>query len=112
MRSLIQWLLAPYRPSPDRTDRSFGRHQSQSAIGSDPSRDGSDTSSQSAIYLPTWSNLPPPITSDVAEDHGMMGAPPVTGQKTGDLVSSATCPKNPWPLLNLKMRLMVPVGVA
>ena len=52
MRSLLQWPLAPYRPSPGRVDRSFGRHQSQSAIGSDPSRDGTDTSSQSAIFRP------------------------------------------------------------
>ena len=35
----------------------------------------------------------------------------MTGQKTGDLVSSATGQKNPRPLLNLKMRLVAPFGV-
>ena len=49
MRSLLQWPLAPYWPSPGRADRSLGGHQGQSAIGSDPSRDGAETSSQSAI---------------------------------------------------------------
>ena len=45
----------------------MARHQSQSSIGSDPSRDGPDTSSQSAVYPPTWSNLTPPITGSLTE---------------------------------------------
>ena len=52
MRLLLQWALASYRPSLGRADRSIGRHQGQSVIGSDPSRDGTDISLESEITHP------------------------------------------------------------
>ena len=48
---LLKEGLAPF-VARARADRSFGRHQSQSATGSDPSRDSTDISSQSATARP------------------------------------------------------------